>query len=149
MSTNRIVGRNKFYSPVLAVGDGSLMADGANFGVPQSPGYFNAYQVLDARSPVSSIKIKKGTWINNGAFICAEKTSIEIGENCLIGYNFFCVDSDFHSLSPCSRLLGEHVCKQVVVEDNVFIGSNVTILKGVRIGENSVIGAGLLLQRYS
>lgn len=34
------------------------------------------------------------------------------------------------------------VAKAIVVEDGVFIGANVTILKGTYIGKNSIIGAG-------
>lgn len=37
--------------------------------------------------------------------------------------------------------------KGIVVEDDCWIGSNVTILDGVRIGKGSVIGAGTLISK--
>lgn len=43
-----------------------------------------------------------------------------------------------HDLSNFNRV----ICRPVVIENNAWITSNVTILAGVRIGENSVIGAG-------
>jgi hypothetical protein len=36
---------------------------------------------------------------------------------------------------------------KVVIEDNVFVGTNTTVLKGVRIGKNSIIGAGSVVNR--
>ena len=36
---------------------------------------------------------------------------------------------------------------QVVIEDDCWIGSNATILKGVRIGRGSVIGAGAIVSK--
>lgn len=37
--------------------------------------------------------------------------------------------------------------RDVTIEDNVWIGGNVTILPGVTIGENSVIGAGAVVTK--
>ena len=38
-------------------------------------------------------------------------------------------------------------CAPVVIEDNVFIGARCIILKGVTIGENSVVGAGSVVTK--
>lgn len=65
-----------------------------------------------------------------------------IGDECLIGPSLFVSDSDFHELDPGKRLLTTYECKPVEIKRNVFIGANVTILKGVVIGENSVIASG-------
>ena len=54
------------------------------------------------------------------------------------------VDSDFHSIQPFGQRLknpGFENDSSVLIGDNVWIGMNVTILKGVKIGNNSVIGA--------
>ena len=37
---------------------------------------------------------------------------------------------------------GHHPSRDIIVDDNVWIGANVTILRGVRIGTHSVIAAG-------
>jgi len=45
------------------------------------------------------------------------------------------------------RLDSTVVSKKVVVEDNVFIGMDCVVLKGVTIGKNSVIGAGSIVTK--
>lgn len=67
--------------------------------------------------------------------------SIKIGQNVLIGAYSTIVDTDFHHTDPSKRRDDEAVAKPVIIEDNVFIGFNCFILKGVTIGENSIIGA--------
>lgn len=146
LSTNKIIGKFRAYSPILSLGDGSIKIDGANLGVWRSPYYFSSYIYLDARSNDSQIYIGKNVWINNNAFICADKTSI-IKDGCLIGTNFSCIDSDFHGLSANKRLSSDYKCKPVILEKNVFVGNDVSILKGVTIGENSVIANGAVVTK--
>lgn len=88
--------------------------------------------------------------ISQAALIC--QTSITIGDNVKIGGGVRIYDTDFHSLNPLLRLDPltdvQNICKlPVVVEDNVFIGAHSTILKGVTIGHNSVIGACSLVAK--
>ncbi len=74
------------------------------------------------------------------------KESIEIGNNVLVGANSVITDFDWHSLNPYERDNASLVpSKKVVIEDNVWIGLNCVILKGVRIGRNSIIGAGSIV----
>lgn len=65
----------------------------------------------------------------------------------MIGPNFICFDSNFHSLHPAKRLSSDYQCKPVNIGRNVFIGANVIILQGVSIGDNSVIGAGSIISQ--
>ena len=72
---------------------------------------------------------------------------IEIGDYTTIGINTKVFDTDFHPLDPTYRLANsddrEHtLMKETVIGKNVFIGGNALILKGVHIGDNTVIGAG-------
>ena len=62
---------------------------------------------------------------------------ITIGNNVRVGANVTIMDSDQHTDDPRA---GRD--KPVKIEDNVWIGGGVTILKGVTIGKNSLIGAG-------
>lgn len=64
-------------------------------------------------------------------------TEIRLGNNIKCGANTLITDSDWHTEDPRS---GEP--KPVIIGDNVWLGVNVTVLKGVTIGENSLIGAG-------
>ena len=52
-----------------------------------------------------------------------------------------------HPLHPSLRDKGAQFSLPVVIKDHVWIGSNVTIMPGVTIGENSVIGAGSVVTR--
>jgi acetyltransferase-like isoleucine patch superfamily enzyme len=76
----------------------------------------------------------------SGAVLIATK-SIRIGDNVLIGANSALFDSDFHNLDPAKRSAPDSTSRPIVIEDNVFLGLNCFVLKGVRIGRNSVIGA--------
>jgi acetyltransferase-like isoleucine patch superfamily enzyme len=97
----------------------------------------------------------------NGALIMAEER-IEIGSHCLVSWNVGIADSDFHPLEPAQRLIDAQALAPffkdrpprpqlktapVIVRDNVWIGMNAVILKGVTIGENSVVAAGSVVTK--
>lgn len=71
---------------------------------------------------------------------------ISIGDNVKIGGGTCIYDTDFHSVefelrNDINRDSENTKTKEVIIEENVFIGAHSTILKGVSIGKNSVIGA--------
>ena len=97
----------------------------------------------------------------NGALIMAEER-IEIGSHCLISWNVGIADSDFHPIEPAQRLIDAQALAPffknrpprpklrtvpVIIADNVWIGMNATILKGVTIGDNSVVAAGAVVTK--
>jgi acetyltransferase-like isoleucine patch superfamily enzyme len=79
----------------------------------------------------------------SGGSICVAK-NVTIGDNVVVGANSIITDTDFHPLSVRQRQLApsDAVTSPVIIEDDVFIGMNCLILKGVKIGRSSVIGAG-------
>lgn len=105
--------------------------------------------VLRTLRPGAAIIIGKNTGISGGA-ICAA-TRVEIGNECLLGANVIIADTDFHSLNPIGRRgnnnLLEIGAEPIVIEDNVFISTGSIVLKGVRIGKNTVIGAGSVVTK--
>lgn len=75
----------------------------------------------------------------SGTVIGAFK-SIRIGNNVKCGANTLITDSDWH---PEDSRSGKS--KPIVIEDNVWLGEGVKVLKGVTIGENTLIGAGSIV----
>jgi acetyltransferase-like isoleucine patch superfamily enzyme len=100
--------------------------------------------VLRTLRPGAELELGDDSGLSGGS-ICAA-FSVVIGAGCLIGANTMITDTDFHPLESAERryasLPRPNEKDRVVIGDNVFVGANATILKGVRIGSNSVIGAG-------
>lgn len=132
-------------TPTVFKGPGRIrLAPTVVFGVPRSPDSY-ACSYVEARMPQSLIQIDDGTTINNRAMIVSEGAGIRIGRRCLIGSEFQVVDSNFHQLTLGARHLPDKSPQPVRVEDDVFIGSRVTLLKGCQIGRGCVIAAGCVV----
>ncbi len=87
------------------------------------------------------IRIGKNVVIMNG-FRCMSMGGVTIGDNVNISFGCTIVTND-HDLREKNILL----CRPVTIKNNVWIGANVTILPGVTIGENSVVGAGAIVTK--
>ncbi|BAY61490.1 transferase hexapeptide repeat protein [Calothrix brevissima NIES-22] len=83
----------------------------------------------------------------NGCWIGSVK-SIKIGDECLIS-DCFLQDSDYHNIDPNLRFdpPGPKVSAPIVIERNVWVGARATIMKGVHIGQDSVIGLGSIIRK--
>lgn len=94
-----------------------------------------------------SLVIKDGVGIS-GTTICANQ-SVTIGRNTLLGGGCDIYDTDFHELNPAERLArsGRVKSAPVYIGENVFIGAHSVILKGVTIGDCSIVGAGSVVAR--
>jgi acetyltransferase-like isoleucine patch superfamily enzyme len=95
------------------------------------------------------ITLGDNIYIAPGFHISARNLSI--GNNILIGPNLLleCDDHTFHNVGKTiwSTFLEERNIGFVKIEDDVWIGGNVTILKNVNIGEGCVIGAGSVVTK--
>lgn len=99
--------------------------------------------IIVARTKDSKIEIGNNVGMS-GATIYARK-KITIGDNTLIGGNVKIFDNDFHPLDIDSRNSDNKEmikAREIIIEKNCFIGCNSLILKGSKIGEGCVIGAG-------
>ncbi len=72
-------------------------------------------------------------------------------EGAMLGANVNVWDTDFHPVDPIKRLNQKSIedaqTFPIILERNVWIGANTTILKGVTIGENTVVGAMSLVNK--
>jgi acetyltransferase-like isoleucine patch superfamily enzyme len=109
--------------------------------------------------PDGILEIGDYCYLANAALVCSSR--ITLGSYVLVAGGVTIADSDFHPLTPAARLadtialspVGERLSRPtvesraVVIEDNVWIGYNATILKGVRVGTGAVIAPGSLVLR--
>jgi acetyltransferase-like isoleucine patch superfamily enzyme len=87
------------------------------------------------------IQVGDGTYLNRGAEIVAAR-SVTIGKDCKIARDVIIMDTDQHEL-PGQQLQ----VAPVTIEDRVWIGARAIVLKGVRVGHDSVIAAGAVVTR--
>lgn len=88
------------------------------------------------------IVIGNNVFINDGAHITS-LDNITISDNVHIGQNLLILDHDHDYKNDFS----EFKTGKVVIGKNTWIGANVTILRGVKIGANSVIAANTLVNK--
>ncbi|MFN9710141.1 MAG: DapH/DapD/GlmU-related protein [Bacteroidota bacterium] len=144
----KIFGALHKHQPVLFKGRGEIyFGHCVEVGVFNSPLFYNTTAYLEVRNENARIKIGNHVKINNNFCLICDKTEIIIGNKVLIGFNVTIIDSDFHSLIPEERQGTKYACCAVNISDNVFIGSDVKIFKGVSIGENTVIAAGSVVTK--
>lgn len=92
------------------------------------------------------IRIGDGCGISNATLFACD--SITLGNQVLIGGSTKIYDTDFHWLD-FERRMGElgGATSPVVIKDGAFIGAHCIILKGVTIGEKSIVGAGSVVTK--
>ncbi|MDQ3814740.1 MAG: acyltransferase [Armatimonadota bacterium] len=105
------------------------------------------------------VEIGDYCYLTNAVLLC--ELELRIGNYVVIGWNATLADTDFHPLTPAARIADAVACsplgaghrrpeivrRPVIIEDDVWIGPNATILKGVRIGTGAFIEAGALVTR--
>ncbi|NLD50149.1 MAG: acyltransferase [Clostridiaceae bacterium] len=143
-----VLGKPVLYQPLLLTGKGKIIfGENVKIGVAQSPYYYSTYCYFDSRKPESLIEVGSNCWVNNNLTVISDGAGVSIGKNTIIGTNVTIVDSDFHKISSDRRVPGGNGCKmaKVVIGENVWIGNCVTVLKGVSIGNNSVVAASAVV----
>lgn len=92
------------------------------------------------------VEIGDNVYISPKAYIDSHGGSqVKIGNNVYITRNVVILNhTDTHKGGPLNLWVpygGKRICKDVNIEDNVFIGVNSVIMPGVTIGKNSIVGA--------
>lgn len=90
-----------------------------------------------------NITLGKRIFINSGCKF-QDQGGVTIGDDCLIGHNTVLATLN-HDVAP-SRRADMHPA-QIVIGRNVWIGSNVTVLPGVTIGDDAVVAAASVVTK--
>jgi carbonic anhydrase/acetyltransferase-like protein (isoleucine patch superfamily) len=94
----------------------------------------------------NKIVIRSGTYVNRYTIFDAHH-HMEIGNNVMIGPHCYFTDAD-HTYDPGSSVKSQPMkYGPLIVEDEVWIGANATLLPGIRIGRGAIIAAGAVVKR--
>lgn len=150
MKLNKVVYGKKlslFGVPIIFKKKGSVLAIGDNCSIKSS--FLSNLVGLSQRTIIvtrtKEAKIEIGNNVGiSGATIYARK-GIFIGDNTLIGGNVKILDNDFHPIEFEARNRNDDEmikAKEIRIGRNCFIGCNSIILKGTKLGDGCVVGAG-------
>jgi acetyltransferase-like isoleucine patch superfamily enzyme len=154
---------SQFYAQCYVVPQLDALGEGASF---INPRYFNVngpririgerlhcmatrerpiqLTVYPDREQTSRLSIGSYCILLPGVRIAAA-TAIEVGDNCMFATNSYVTDADWHDLYD--RTAAPGATRPVVLGNNVWIGDSAIVCKGVRIGDNSIVGAGAVVTR--
>ncbi len=100
------------------------------------------------------VSIGEGSYVNYNCFF-DNLAPVKIGKNCIIAMNvMFCTSTHAinDEISDQDNLLiddeikvGDTEGKEIIIQDNCWIGARATILPGVKIEKNCVIAAGAVV----
>jgi acetyltransferase-like isoleucine patch superfamily enzyme len=97
------------------------------------------------------VEVQKGACIgrrckiSSHSFICE---GVHIGDDVFVGHGVMFTNDKYPQASIAGRqVTNEWTCVETFVEDGASIGSNATILCGVRIGSGATVGAGAVVTR--
>lgn len=131
----KITALSNNHSKIEIRSNGTLVISGK---VALGPGVF----VIVNRN--ANLCIGDGTYVAADSKVYAHKQII-IGKNCAIAWNVTIIDTDFHSHGE-DRLYSSPT-NPIKIGDNVWIGCNYTILKGVVIGDGAIVAAGSVVTK--
>ena len=102
----------------------------------------------------------KGNPVITAPFYCDYGFNISIGENFYTNHNVTILDGNNvfiapncvfstagHAIDSEQRIQGLEIALPITIGDNVWIGANVSVLPGVTIGSNTIIGAGSVVNK--
>ena len=103
--------------------------------------------IISTRRAGARLTIGDDFGMTGGSLVCDER--IAIGNRVWVGANAVITDTDFHPLDAETRRARplDASTAPVQIADDVFIGMNALILKGVGIGARAVVGAGSVVRR--
>lgn len=96
----------------------------------------------------NNIFIGEGTYINSGYIIAGKISKIKIGKNCLISYNVHLRTDKHNYLKKNTNIIEQGITeKDIIIDDDVWIGFGAQIMPGIKIEKGAVIGAGSVVTK--
>ena len=106
--------------------------------LPEAPVRLSVFEGM------GSISVGDFSLINPGVRVTSAE-GIIIGRSCMLAMHCSVSDADWHDTKH--RIFAPGNTAKVILEDNVWLGEGVRVLKGVTIGENTVVGTGSVVTR--
>jgi acetyltransferase-like isoleucine patch superfamily enzyme len=128
------------------IAEGGRLEIGDDFHMVSSPrrSYITLYSRCQFTVGPDAL-VQLGRHVGLNGTVLSSRKSIQIGDDTMIAPNVIIVDTDFHAPWPPHErwtTSTEGFDQEVRIGRNVWIGTGTIILKGSRIGDNSIIGAG-------
>jgi maltose O-acetyltransferase len=138
---------SKVQVPLRSEGRGTLRIGKNNlFGYRPAPMLGSGEVLLQPRDANAVVAIGDGNAFSNNVSMVANEL-ITIGDGCQIGELVSIYDCDFHEINPATRNRSAGLTRPVLIGNNVWLGSRVIVLKGVTIGDNSVVAAASVVTK--
>ena len=135
----------------VTVGRGSVIDGLSQFGVTLGDSVnIGAYSIIEATGAISNLgkgcSIGDRSALGSFSFIGAAG-GVTVGSDVIMG-NRVSFHSENHTFDETSRPIREQGVTRmgIVIQDDCWIGANVTILDGARVGTGCVIGAGSVVR---
>ena len=95
------------------------------------------------------IEIGKNTTFTGTVHVCAQEdnTCVRIGEDCMFSYNITVRTSDSHPVYDCGTRERINPAHDVNIGNHVWIAPDTKILKGVTIGDGTIIGSDTIVTK--
>jgi len=131
---------------MLTLGNGTVIKvnKGGRIILSGDNALFNSKNLVFVSS-AGTLEIGNNFWANRySAFYCRKR--LKFGDDVMVAFNSNIMDTDYHPIfNSQNEIINSD--KDVVVGNKVWIGCNVTVLKGVQIGNHIVVGAGSVVSR--
>lgn len=139
-------------TPIMKVSKGACLEFGNRLSIRSSGRFTDTGDNRPCKFIVSKnghLVIGENVGLSATTIVC--KDSITIGDNVKIGGGCTIIDTNFHPINyverndPATSNVGK--TSPIIIGNNVFVGMSSIILKGVSIGQNSVIAAGSVVAK--
>ena len=92
------------------------------------------------------LRIGKNTTIESAHIaITEDNSSVNIGENCMLAHDIDIRTGDSHSIIDENTGKRTNLAKNIAIDNNVWIATRAILLKGIKLGQNSVVATGAIV----